>query len=117
MALGLLTVAASLAVERLLPAVCASGVGAHRLPCSAACGIFPDQRSNLCPLQCTSREVAGLNLFERTDFSFRREVQKWQMGPWWLGNLSRAALKEALGWLERALVVKETNKKRSQTQN
>ena len=34
MALGLLTVAASLAVERLLPAVCASGVGAHRLPCS-----------------------------------------------------------------------------------
>ena len=29
MALGLLTVAASLAVERLLPAVCASGVGAH----------------------------------------------------------------------------------------
>ena len=29
MALGLLTVAASLAVEHLLPAVCASGVGAH----------------------------------------------------------------------------------------
>ena len=34
------------------------------------------------------------------------------MGPWWLGNLSRTALKEALGWLERALVVKETNKKK-----
>ena len=29
MALGLLTVAASLAVEHLLPAVCSSGVGAH----------------------------------------------------------------------------------------
>ena len=36
MALGLLTVAASLAVERLLPAVCASGVGVHRLPCYGA---------------------------------------------------------------------------------
>ena len=38
MALGLLTVAASLAVEHLLPAMGASVRGAQ-LPCSAACGI------------------------------------------------------------------------------
>ena len=29
-----------------------SVVGAHRLSCSAACGIFPDQGLNWCPLHC-----------------------------------------------------------------
>ena len=72
--LGLLTVAASPVVEHLLQGVHASVLGVHRLGCSVACGIFPDQRSKLCPLHCTSREVPGLNLFERTEFSFRREV-------------------------------------------
>ena len=72
--LGLLTVAASPVVEHLLQGVHASVLGVHRLGCSVACGIFPDQRSNLCPLHCTSREVPGLNLLERTEFSFRREV-------------------------------------------
>ena len=38
-------------------------------------------------------------------------------GQWWLGNLSRTILKEVLGWLERAPMVKQTNKKRNQTQN
>ena len=46
---GSLTVAASLVAEhklqtRRLPVV------AHGLSCSAACGIVPDQGSNLCPL-------------------------------------------------------------------
>ena len=72
--LGLLTVAASPVVVHLLQAVLASVLGVHRLSCSVARGIFPDQRSNLCPLHCTSREIPGLNLFERTEFSFRKEV-------------------------------------------
>ena len=47
------------AVRRLLIAVtccraqavgCAASGVVHRLSCSEACGIFPDQASNLCPL-------------------------------------------------------------------
>ena len=41
-----------------------SVVGAHRLSCSTACEIFPDQGLNLCPcagrwipIHCTTREV------------------------------------------------------------
>ena len=63
-ALGLSLVAASrghslVAVCRLLIAVtcyraqavgCAGSGVVHRLSCSEACGIFPDQASNLCPL-------------------------------------------------------------------
>ena len=44
-----------------------SVVVAHRLSCSAACGIFPDQGSNLCPCigrwilnHCATREVPML---------------------------------------------------------
>ena len=44
-----------------------SVVVAHRLSCSAACGIFPDQGSNPCPLlwerilnHCTTREAPQL---------------------------------------------------------
>ena len=33
----------------------ASAVSAHRLSCSAACGIFPDQGSNSCP-QCWQQD-------------------------------------------------------------
>ena len=48
---GLLTVVASLTRfgERALGAQ-ASVVGAHGPSCSMACGIFPDQGLNLCPL-------------------------------------------------------------------
>ena len=35
-----------------------SGLVAHRLHCSVACGIFLDQGSNLCPLvHCATREI------------------------------------------------------------
>ena len=44
---GPLTVTASLVVEHRCSG---SVVVAHGLSCSAACGIFPDQGSNLCPL-------------------------------------------------------------------
>ena len=46
---GLLIGVASLVAEHGLGAQ-ASVVVAHRLSCSAACGIFPDQGSNLCAL-------------------------------------------------------------------
>ena len=44
---GAPTAVASLVVELRLQA---SVVLAHRLSCSEACGVFLDQRSNLCPL-------------------------------------------------------------------
>ena len=46
---GLLTVAASLVAEHRLQTRRLSSV-AHGPSCSAACGIFPDQGSNPCPL-------------------------------------------------------------------
>ena len=46
---ALLVAAASLAVEHGLSSA-GSVVVAHGLCCSAACGLFPDQGSNLCPL-------------------------------------------------------------------
>ena len=61
---GLLTVMASLVAERVLWGMQASVVAAHslsfcgpqalehRLSCPEACGIFPDQGSNLYPLHC-----------------------------------------------------------------
>ena len=45
---GLLIVVASLVVERRLWAF--SVVVAQGLSCPKACGVFPDQGSNLCPL-------------------------------------------------------------------
>ena len=47
---GLILVAASLAVEHRLKGTQASVVVVHGLDCPMACGIFPDQGSNLCPL-------------------------------------------------------------------
>ena len=47
---GLLIVVASLVVEHGLSRCAGSVVVAHGLSCSAACGIFPDKGSNLCPL-------------------------------------------------------------------
>ena len=46
---GPLTIAASLAVEHRLQSTGSVVVG-HRISCSAACGILPDQGSNPCPL-------------------------------------------------------------------
>ena len=46
---GLLIVVASLVAEHGLRSA-GSVVVAHGLSCSAACGIFPDQGSNPCPL-------------------------------------------------------------------
>ena len=46
---GLLIAVASLSRSRAL-GVRASAVVAHRLSCSAACGVFPDQGLNPCPL-------------------------------------------------------------------
>ena len=48
--LRLLTAAASLVAEHGLQGTQASVVVAHGLSCSAACGIFPGQGSNSCPL-------------------------------------------------------------------
>ena len=33
---------------------------AHRLNCSVACGVFPDQGSNLCPLHCKADKRARI---------------------------------------------------------
>ena len=49
---GLLTEVASFVVEPGLQGTQASGVVSHRLSCSMAYGIFPDQGSNQCPLDC-----------------------------------------------------------------
>ena len=46
----LLIAVASLVAEHGFLGMRASVVVAHGLSCSAACGIFPDQGSNLCPL-------------------------------------------------------------------
>ena len=43
--------AASLAWASVV-AACGSALVAHGLRCPVACGIFPDQRSNWCPLTC-----------------------------------------------------------------
>ena len=74
---GLLIVLASLAVERGAESTRASIVAAHglsgcgaRLSCSLACGSFPDQELNPCPLQWqvdseplgTTREVLSVLL-------------------------------------------------------
>ena len=62
--LWLLTAAMSLVDEHRLLGMGASVVVVHGLSCPAACGIFPDQGSNRCPLHCkqilnhwTTREV------------------------------------------------------------
>ena len=47
---GLLIAVASLVLEHRLSGGWASVVVAHVLSCPAACGVFPDQGSNLCPL-------------------------------------------------------------------
>ena len=47
---GRLIVVASLVAEHRLSVAQAAGVVARGLGCPAACGIFMDQRSNLCPL-------------------------------------------------------------------
>ena len=49
---GLLLGVASLVAEHGLQGVWASAVVLHGLSCPAARGIFPDEGSNLCPLQC-----------------------------------------------------------------
>ena len=49
---GLLFAAASLVAEHGLLGTWDSVAVAHGLSCSAACGIFPDQESDLCPLHC-----------------------------------------------------------------
>ena len=40
-----------------------SAVVAHGLSCSTACGIFPDQRSNLCPLHWQADSFFFFNLW------------------------------------------------------
>ena len=47
---GLLIAVASLIMEHGLYGTQALVVAEHRLSCSTACGIFPDQGSNLCSL-------------------------------------------------------------------
>ena len=109
----LLTVAASLAVEHPLHGAHASVVGVHRLHCSVACGI-PQTRDQTCvPCigrwilnHCTSREVPGLNLSKELNLVSERKYSSAKQGQWWLGDLSRTTLKEFLGWLGRALMVK-----------
>ena len=48
---GPLIIAASLVAEHRLQ-MCRLSIVAHGPSCSAACGIFPDQGSNPCPLHC-----------------------------------------------------------------
>ena len=109
----LLTVAASLAVEQPLQGAHTSVVSVHRLRCSVACGI-PQTRDQTCvPCigrwilnHCTSREVPGLNLSKELNLVSERKYSSAKQGQWWLGDLSRTTLKEFLGWLGRALMVK-----------
>ena len=76
---GFLIAVASLVVDHRLQGTRASAavvprlqstgliVAAHRLSCSLACGIFPDQRFNPCPLKCcevNSYEMLSLNFAE-----------------------------------------------------
>ena len=49
---GLRIAVSSLIAEHRLLGARASVVVAHGLSCSAACGIYPDQGSNPCPLHC-----------------------------------------------------------------
>ena len=49
---GILTAVASLVVEFGLSGLQASAAVLHRLSCSLAHGIFPDQGLNWCPLHC-----------------------------------------------------------------
>ena len=49
--LGLLIALASLVAEQI-PGLQGSVVVVHGLSCPAACGIFPDQGLNQCPLHC-----------------------------------------------------------------
>ena len=49
---GLLFAAASLVAEHGLLGTWDSVAVAHGLSCCAACGIFPDQESDQCPLHC-----------------------------------------------------------------
>ena len=55
---------------------------------------------------CTSREVPGLNLSKELNLVSERKYSSAKQGQWWLGDLSRTTLKEFLGWLGRALMVK-----------
>ena len=57
---GPLIVVPSLVVEHGLQGALASVVVAHRLSCPAACGIFPDQGSNLCPLHWQADRISHL---------------------------------------------------------
>ena len=52
--LQFLSAVASLVVEHRLQGTWASVAAAHRLSCLTACGILPDQESNLCSLQADS---------------------------------------------------------------
>ena len=54
----LLTAVASLVAELGLQSMQASVVVVHRLSCSAACGIFPDQGSNPCLLHWQADSLA-----------------------------------------------------------
>ena len=63
---GLLNALASLVAERGAPA---SEVAAHGLSCTVACRLFPEQRSNPCPLSWqarsyhwTTREVTSISI-------------------------------------------------------
>ena len=63
---------------------------AHGLSCSAACGLFPDQGSNRCPLHCkvTRSEKCnqGIPLFLHFQRSFCLPLEEGSVGGWRAGE-------------------------------
>ena len=72
---GLLIVVASLVAEHCFQGSQASVIVAHRLSGPAACGIFPDQGSNPCPLQADSYPLHPQGSPEY--FEYNEDMLKW----------------------------------------
>ena len=69
-----LIVVPSLVAERRLCAQRSSVVEAHELSCSAACGIFPHQGSNPCPLQRQAHFYPMYHKASSTGFLYNLDI-------------------------------------------
>ena len=103
--------------EHLLPAVRASGVGRTGFLALWHVGSSQTRGQTYVPSTAPPGKSLDSIFLKELNFVSEGKYRSGRWGQWWLGNLSGTALKEALGWLKRALVLKDTNKKRSQTQN
>ena len=69
----------------------------HGLSCSVACGIFPDQRSNLCPLRAI-REVPQLHFSEEETEVLRGSRDRAKLHPGSISAASALSLQPALSF-------------------